>query len=168
MSSSIALYKPRDWARSFIGAQFWPSDWPERGKLGNYLAIYAVFDFVEPAFEVGLSIPGPGAAVAQAKFAYHIDAVAAQMQVLTDFEMAFDSGDLARPLPVIRISELNGPWLEARAKTAVATSHLRLRLRTDPLSLTVQHARELVGSVRQAVDQCPALWEMLRSSGHLN
>ena len=59
---STAVSKPADWTRSFVGAPYWPAVWPPRGpaKCAVNLALYAIFDFLNPALEVGLSIPGPG------------------------------------------------------------------------------------------------------------
>lgn len=168
VSRGTALNKPVDWTRSFVGPMFWPKHWPKRTTLGGWLAIYVIFDFVDPALEVGITVPGPGVAVAQAKWTEHLDHLAAQGQLLAeDYEIAFDSGDMARPSKVVNAKALDADWLGTVTAAAGLTSHLRLRLRTDPLSLTVQTARMMVLSVRDAVELCPALWDMLRASGHL-
>jgi len=94
--------------------------------------------------------------------------VATQAALLADgFEMAFDTGDVARPTEVLAVKSVDAAWLGTIASSAVGVSHLRLRLRMDPLTLAIQDARELVGAGRQAVEQCPALWDMLSASGHL-
>lgn len=36
---STAVHRPAAWARSFVGAQYWPKTWPARGKLGTNLAL---------------------------------------------------------------------------------------------------------------------------------
>lgn len=168
-SSGVALNKPVDWTRSYVGPMFWPTSWPTRTRLGAWAAIYAIFDFIDPALEVGLTIPGPGAGVAQATWTGHFPAMVSELTQLPDtFEMAFDGGDVARPTKVVNIKLLDADWLQSVASAAVGTSHLRLRLRHDPLSITVQQGRELVKSIRSAVEQCPAIWDMLRSSKHLS
>jgi hypothetical protein len=169
MIVGTSVSKPTDWTRSFVGAQFWPETWPNRnGRLGANLGLYAAFDFLDPALEVGLSIPGPGAALAQQQWTPHLALVAEQLATLpSGFDLAFDAGDPARPSKQVATSTVDAAWLGSVAGAAVGTSHLRLRRRTDPLSLTIQEARELLGEVRVAVESCPALWEALRSSGHL-
>jgi hypothetical protein len=126
------------------------------------------FDFVNPALEIGLSIPGPGASAAQKTWGKHVDVVATQLHDLPgNFEVVFDVGDLARPTKVVSVADIDTPWLAAAASGAVNTSHLRVRSCVDPLSLTVQEAREKVVALKHAMEQCPAVWDMLRSSGHL-
>lgn len=167
-NSGTALNRPLDWTRSFIGAHFWPTSWPVRRRLGNYLALYAAFDFIEPALDIGLSIPGPGAAAAQAAWTPHLDEVAKQFTALSEeFTVAFDVGDVARPTREIAAKDVDMGWLGTTVAGAVNTSHLRLRTRIDPLRLTVQLAREKMTAAREAVEACPGLWKMLVASGHL-
>ncbi|KGH48639.1 hypothetical protein IN07_01385 [Modestobacter caceresii] len=65
--------KPTDCTRGWLGAQFWPKAWPQRhGRLGSNLALYVLFDFLNPALEVGLSIPGPGVAAVQPGWPDHL------------------------------------------------------------------------------------------------
>lgn len=38
--TSTAVTKPREWTRGHAGAQFWPKDWPTRGKVGANLSLH--------------------------------------------------------------------------------------------------------------------------------
>ena len=52
--ASTSVSKPSDWTRSYVGAPYWPEAWPKRGtaKSAANLALYAIFDFLNPAVEV--------------------------------------------------------------------------------------------------------------------
>lgn len=165
-----SVSKPGDWVRSFLGVQFWPSGWPDRQtKPGLNTALYAIFDFIDPALEVGLSIACPGLAVAQETWSPSIEAVAQEFNTMlpSDVEVVLDSGDVARPVRLARADVVDVAWFESVLASATTTAHLRLRSRTDPLSLTVQDARERLISMRDLVSSCSELWAMLRSAGYV-
>lgn len=86
--ASTSVSKPADWTRSFVGAPYWPASWPSRGsKNAANLALYAIFDFLDPALEVGLSIPGLGAAFMQQHWAPHLPDLASQISALDQYEV---------------------------------------------------------------------------------
>lgn len=164
-SSGVALAKPNDWTRSYVGAQFWPTSWPRRSKAGNSLALYAAFNFLDPALEVGLAIPGPGVGVAQDRWGPFSDAVASELANLpAHYELVLDAGDIARPARVSPASAVDSIWMTGATASATSTAHLRVRTSVDPFALTVDQAREAVVAMRDALEPCTALWAMLRST----
>ncbi len=154
-----AISKPTDWTRGWVGVQFWPRTWPERQGRGSGLALYVLFDFLNPALEVGLSIPGPGVAVAQSAWPDHLGKfVAALHQLPPGYEVVVDSGDVARPAHDRDAATVDEEWFSGTMSSLTTNAHLRLRRRVDPLQATVQQARELVLAVRADLDGMPDAW----------
>jgi hypothetical protein len=159
--------RPVDWTRSFVARQFWPEVWPARTKQGANLALYGLFDFVTPAFEAGITIPGAGVAAAQAKWPPHLPAIAAEINALSDsYEIAIDLGDIARPARCRPAAEVDLDWLKNSLASMVTTAHFRIRQRVNPLSITVQSARELVTEVKEVLS-LPAFAALLLDGGYL-
>jgi hypothetical protein len=165
--ASNSVSKPTDWARSFVGAQYWPESWPSRGKAGTSLSLYAVFDFVDPALEVGLSIPGPGAAAAQQKWPAFLKPLAQELSQLDDFDLVLDSGDLARPTRTISCADVDEAWLSSVCGQMVNVAHLRLRRRVPVETVTAQQAREEIATVQAACLKCETLWQLFASTSHV-
>src|SRR6202035_2162154 len=91
---------------------YWPAAWPPRGpKNAANLALYAIFDFLNPALEVGLSIPGPGAALAQQHWTPHLPDLARELPALDRYELVLDGGDFARPVRTRAATDLTEDWL---------------------------------------------------------
>jgi hypothetical protein len=168
--SSTSVSKPAGWTRGFVGAQYWPTAWPARsGKLGAGLALYGIFDFINPGFETGLSIPGPGAAAAATHWTPHLTALAEQLRTLTGCDIVLDSGDVTRPTKEIQTADVTEDWLTAVLGSLVNSAHLRIRRRTSVATLTVQEARTMIHDDRAALDQGGgALWELLNATGHID
>jgi hypothetical protein len=166
--TSTAVNKPREWTRGHAGAQYWPKGWPTRGKVGANLCLYAAFDFLDPALEIGLSIPGPGAAAAQSAWNKHFDALAAGLNELHGLEIVADSGELTRPTRTMEAGAVTAASLGQVAAVFVTTAHLRLRRRLDVRSLTVGDARDALLDVRDQAEACAALWSALEASGHIS
>lgn len=164
---STSVNKPNDWARSFVGAQYWPAAWPNRGKIGTNLSLYAIFDFLTPALEVGLSIPGSGAAAAQQNWLPFLKPLAEELAQLDDFELVLDGGDLARPSRTILCADVDEAWLYAVCGQMVNVAHLRLRRRLPVETVSVQQAREEIAAIEAACIKCPTLWKMLASTAHV-
>jgi len=164
---STSVNKPNDWARSFVGAQYWPAAWPNRGKIGTNLSLYAIFDFLAPALEVGLSIPGPGAAAAQQNWLPFLKPLAEELAQLDEFELVLDGGDLARPSRTILCADVDEAWLYAVCGQMVGVAHLRLRRRLPVETVSVQQAREEIAAVEAACLKCPTLWQLLASTAHV-
>ncbi len=165
--TSTAVSKPREWTRGHAGAQYWPKDWPTRRKVGANLSLYAAFDFVDPALEVGLSIPGPGAAAAQSAWAQHLDALAEGLNKLQGLEVVADSGEITRPTKTIEPGAVTAAGLSGISAVFVTTAHLRLRRRLDVRALSVGDARDALLDVRDQATACEPLWHALRASGHI-
>ena len=166
--------KPLDWTRSWLGVQLWPDTWPKRtGRAGANVALYVLFDFVDPAVEVGLSIPGPNVATAQSQWATRLpDMLAAAARTLPDaYAVVRDTGDLARPpLPngAVSLPEADSAWAAAAIATMVGTAHLRLRRRLDPLNVEVQDVRLALLETRDLLTAVgDPLWDLLRSVGYI-
>ena len=166
--ASTSASKPSDWTRSFVGAPYWPAAWPPRGpKNAANLAIYAIFDFLNPALEVGLSIPGPGAALAQQHWASHLPDLARELSALDRYELVLDAGDFARPVRTCAATDLTEDWLTSACAAMVGPAHLRLRRRLTIETVTVQQAREALAGVHQACSSASALWAALHKTGHI-
>jgi hypothetical protein len=166
--ASTSASKPADWTRSFVGAPYWPAAWPTRGpKNAANLALYAIFDFLDPALEVGLSIPGLGAAFMQQHWTPHLPALASQISALDQYELVLDTGDLARPVRTSAASDVTEDWLASACAGMLSAAHLRLRQRLTIETVTVQQAREALGTVQQACRSVPALWKALHNTGHI-
>jgi hypothetical protein len=166
--ASTSVSKPADWTRSFVGAPYWPSAWPARGpKNAANLALYAIFDFRDPALEVGLSIPGLGATLIQQHWAPHLPELASQISALDQYELVLDAGDLARPVLTSAAADVQEDWLATACAKMLNAAHLRLRQRLTIETVTVQQAREALGTVQQACNSVPALWKALHNSGHI-
>ena len=166
--ASTSVSKPSDWTRSYVGAPYWPKAWPNRGpKNAANLALYAIFDFLNPALEVGLSIPGPGAAFAQQHWAPHLKDLARELSALDRYELVLDAGDFARSVRTIAAADVTKEWLASACAEMVGAAHLRLRQRLAIETVTVQQAREALGGVQQACSSAPALWEALHNTGHI-
>ncbi|WP_336031006.1 hypothetical protein [Geodermatophilus sp. FMUSA9-8] len=170
MNAGGSMTKPTDWTRGWIGAAFWPQVWPTRGTKGASLAQYALFDFLEPALEIGLSIPGPGVAAAQKNWSPHLAAVATALNGLPDhYELVVDGGDLARPSRAIPAAAVDADWLTAAVNVLLGTAHLRLRRRSDPLHATVQAAREMLVELRDDLLKVgEPLWDMLATVEYIH
>lgn len=166
MGLGTSASRPVDWTRSFIARQYWPKSWPTREKAGANTALYALFDFVDPGFEVGLSIPGPGVAAAQSKWSDHLSELAAAITPLdSSFEFLVDGGDIARPTQVLAPSEVSEDWLQSMLSAMGTTSHLRIRRRSDALNLTVQFAREEFRTLQESVSNS-AVRDLLAAAGY--
>lgn len=162
--------KPTDWTRGWLGAQFWPKTWPQRhGRLGANLALYALFDFLDPALEVGLSIPGPGVAAAQAQWPDLLaKLVVALRELPAGYELVVDPGDVSRPTRVQDAATVDEDWFSGTISVLTTTAHLRLRRRVDPLQATVQQARELIRGLRDELDTIGDVWwDVVRAVGYL-
>jgi hypothetical protein len=166
--ASTAASKPADWTRSFVGAPYWPSAWPTRGpKNAANLALYAIFDFLDPALEVGVSIPGLGAAFMQQHWTPHLPDLAGQLPALDQYELVLDAGDLARPIRTCAGADITEEWLASACAGMLSAAHLRFRQRLAIETVTVQQAREALGGVQRACSSVPALWEALHNTGHI-
>jgi hypothetical protein len=166
--TSTSVGKPADWTRSFVGAPHWPAAWPSRGpKNAANLALYAIFDFLNPALEVGLSIPGPGAAFAQQHWTPHLPDLASELSALNQYELALDAGDLARPNRACAATDVTEDWLTSACAAMVGPAHLRLRRRLTIETVTVQQAREALAGVQEACISIPALWTALCKTHHI-
>jgi len=165
--SSTSVSRPAEWSRSFIGGVYWPKDWPARGKPGTNLALYTLFDFLNPAVEVGLSIPGPGVAAAQDKWTAQLGDLVEDLTSLVEFEVVVDTGDVARPTMHRPAPDVDVHWLTVACATLVTTGHLRIRRRLPVESVSVQGTREAVGELQDRLSECGALWQLLGSTSHV-
>ena len=167
--ASTSVSRPSDWTRSFAGAPYWPKAWPKRGtaKSAANLALYAIFDFLNPALEVGLSIPGPGSAAAQQHWAPHLPELATRLAALGTYELALDTGDFARPSKIMAAADVTEGWLMAACGAMVGAAHLRIRHRMDIETVTVQQARKAVAGMQQACEAIPVLWTALTQSSQI-
>jgi hypothetical protein len=163
--------KPTDWTRGWLGVQFWPKAWPQRqGRLGANLALYVLFDFLDPALEIGLSIPGPGVAAAQSNWPEHLPKlVDALHQLPAGYELVVDPGDVSRPTRTQDVATVDEEWFAETMAVLTTTAHVRLRRRVDPLKATVQQARELLLDLREDLDGVgDAWWNVVRAVGYIN
>ena len=167
--ASTSVSKPSDWTRSYVGAPYWPKIWPQRGpaKYGVNLALYAIFDFLNLALEVGLSIPGPGAAQAQQHWTPYLPDLAKELTALDAHELARDTGDFARPASVTATADVTDGLLVSACTAMTGTAHLRIRRRLAVETLTVQQVREELSELQATCLAVPTLWEMLHSTGHI-
>src|SRR5262249_48719077 len=149
-----------DWRRGWIGVLLWPEGWPQRqGKQLGYTALYIVFDFVNPAVEVGFNIPGAGVGATQAAWPPVLAAFAEAGQTLGDrYELVTDTGDLANPTAVSPAATVDTEWLLARMGTMTTTARMRLRRRVDPLTVTVSQVRDLVLALRDDINSIADNW----------
>jgi hypothetical protein len=166
--SSTAVSKPKEWTRGFAGAQYWPQQWPTRGKPGMNLALYAIFDFMEPGLELGLSIPGPGVAAAQQAWTPNLNGLAADLNGLRGLEIVVDTGDVSRPTRVIAPGGVSEELLSGVCSVLTNTAHLRFRRRLDVSQVTVLQARDALRDVRDQMHACPSLWKALKTSRHID
>jgi hypothetical protein len=164
--ASTSVSKPTEWTRSFVGAQYWPKAWPSRGKAGTNLALYCLFDFVDPAVEIGLSIPGPGSAAAQEKWAPYATTLA-DVARDNDLEVRIDVGDIAKPRHSVRSTDVTDEWLTSRYSDLIGTAHFRLCTRLEVQSITVEAARQAIGSLKTTLESAPKVFEMAASTGHV-
>jgi hypothetical protein len=75
-----------------------------------------LFDFIEPAFEVGLSVSGVSVEAAQSSWPPHLDGLAALLNgLMADWTVVVDSGDVARPRHQKLAGELDSAWLQTRS-----------------------------------------------------
>ncbi|WP_164700213.1 hypothetical protein [Modestobacter sp. KNN46-3] len=162
--------KPTDWTRGWVGVEFWPKEWPKRhGKLGSHLSLYMLFDFLDPALEVGLSIPGPGVAAAQVHWQDLLaKLVVALRELPAGYELVVDPGDVSRPTRVQDAATVDEDWFSGTISVLTTTAHLRLRRRVDPLQATVQQARELMLGLRDELNAIGDVWwDLVRAVGYL-
>ena len=167
--ASTSVSKPSDWTRSYAGAPYWPKAWPKRGnaKSAINLALYAIFDFLNPAMEVGLSIPGPGAAAAQQQWAPHLNDLATELGALDGYELVLDTGDLAPSARSVAAADVTKQWLASACAAMVGAAHLRLRRRLDVETVTVQQVREALAGIQNACRAVPALWAALAKTSQI-
>ena len=168
VGTSIA--KPVDWTRSFIGRQFWPTAWPTRapGRLGANLSLYVLFDFMNPGFECGLSIPGPGVAAAQQTWMEQLPMVATGISALGNgFDVVVDVGDVARPTRIRTPPEVDAGWLQGSLASLTNPAHLQLRCRTGALDLTIQSARQLLHDVMKGVERAELVGALRKNTAYL-
>lgn len=164
-----AANRPSDWTRSFIARQYWPATWRQRTKAGNNVALYGLFDFLDPAFECGLSIPGTGVAAAQQKWTPFLAELATSLAGLgDDYEVVLDLGDVARPARMQAAAHVDAAWLQTALASLVTSAHLRVRRRVDALSITVQHARELLTELCTAALDAAGVWAVIEASGYVD
>lgn len=160
--------RPSDWTRSFVARQYWPSTWRERTKAGSNVALYGLFDFLDPAFECGISVPGPGVTAAQQKWTPCLPDLASSLTALgEDYEIVVDTGDIARPARSHPATQVDEAWLQASVSSLVGSAHFRIRRRVDALSITVQQARTLLKELRAAALAADGLWQVLEASGYV-
>lgn len=167
--ASTSVSKPSDWTRSYVGAPYWPEAWPKRGtaKSAANLALYAIFDFLNPAVEVGLSIPGPGVAAAQQQWAPHLNDLARELSALDRYELVLDTGDFARSARSIAAADVTKEWLASACAAMVGAAHLRLRRRLDVETVAVQQVREALAGIQNACRAVPALWAALAKTSQI-
>ncbi len=164
-TSGLGWTRPQDWVRDFVAASYWPRSWPARSKNSDVIALYVLFDFVDPAIEVGYVQSPPNAATAQQHWQPHYGTLATELAVLDDdYSVAVDNGDWTSPAAAAPVHEADAAWLGALGGYA----HLRLRRRVDISSVTDTAAVVLLlEGVRRAVEQCPSLQAMLRATQQL-
>lgn len=166
---STSVSRPSDWTRSYAGAPYWPEAWPKRGtaKSAVNLALYAIFDFLNPAVEVGLSIPGPGAAAAQQQWAPYLNDLERDLSVLDRYELVLDAGDFARSARSVAAVDVTKEWLASACAAMVGAAHLRLRRRLDIETVTVQQVREALADLQDVCRTVPALWAALAETSQV-
>ena len=166
--ASTAAGKPADWTRSFVGAPYWPAAWPERrsAKYAVNLALYAIFDFLDPALEVGISIPGPGAASAQQHWTptWSIWSGNCGRLISTNWCSTPRFRTAGRSSAAADVTE---EWLASAFAGMLNSAHLRLRLRLDIETVTVQQAREALAGIQYACRAVPALWAALAKTSQI-
>lgn len=164
-TSGLGWTRPQDWPRDFLAAPFWPQDWPERTKSSDAIALYVLFDFINPAVEVGYVQSPPNTAAAQQKWHPHYPALADQLaQVTGEYSVAVDAGDWTTPAAEAPVAEADAQWFTGLGPI----THLRVRRRLDFITVTTTEVvREVVRDVRRGVEGCPALHAMLRDTKQL-
>ncbi len=162
-TNGLGWTRPQDWTRDFLAAPYWPNDWPQRTKT-DAIALYVLFDFINPAVEVGY-VQSPANTAAQQKWQPHLAALAGQLGGLgDDWSVVVDSGDWTAPAAQLPAHEADARWLEGLG----GYTHLRLCRRLDFTTVTTtQVVREALAQVKAAVEACPALAAMLHDSGQL-
>lgn len=164
-TNGLGLTRPQDWARDFVAAPYWPKAWPKRAVQSDYIALYVLFDFINPAVEVGYVQSPRSAARAQQAWNPHFPALADQLAKLRDdYTIAVDTGAWTAPAAQTPVHEANAAWLAGLS----GYQHLRLRRRLDITAVSSPDVvREAVLELRSDVETCPALHDMLRDSGQL-
>lgn len=164
-TSGMGWTRPQDWVRDFVAAPYWSRRWPDRSKNSDAIALYVLFDFMNPAVEVGYVQSPPNAAAAQQYWQPHYGALATELAALSnDYSVAVDNGDWTTPAASAPVHEADAAWLGALG----GYGHLRLRRRLDVAAVAATQAvAELVDETRLAVEQCPALHTMLKASQQL-
>jgi hypothetical protein len=158
---------PQDWAKTLVAA-FWPNHWSRRTskKSPDHIALYVMFDFFNPAVEVGYvqSPPSTPAAVPPS-WRQHFDTLADQLAGIKNsgYTVAADNGDWPKPFAETPATAATAQWLSGLGPF----THLRLHRRLDVADVTTTLVRETMLEVRDVVDACPALHEALRSTNQL-
>jgi hypothetical protein len=168
LPGGTSIGKPTDWRRGWMGILLWPQSWPERkGKQAPYTALYLVFDFVNPAVEVGFSIPGPGVGLVQKEWPPHLPAFVKAIAALAhSYELVTDNGDLAVPTRGTTSDAVDEAWMASAMATMTTTAHLRLRRRVDPFDVTVTQVRDLLLQLQADVESMgDAVWNLTSSVG---
>jgi hypothetical protein len=129
--------------------------------------LYAIFDFLDPALEVGLSIPGLGAAFMQEHWTPHLLDLARQLSAFNQYELVLDAGDFARSVRTTAAADVTQDWLASACARMLNAAHLRIRQRLAITTVTVQEARIALGGVQHACRSAPALWKVLHNTGHI-
>ena len=122
-------------------------------------------DFLNPAVEVGLSIPGPGVAAAQQQWAPQLNDLARELSVLDQYELVLDTGDFARSVRSLAAADVTEARLASTCAAMVGAAHLRLKRRLNLETVAVQQVGEALAGVQAACRGVPALWAALAKTG---
>ena len=150
-----------------VAAAYWPNNWPVRaGKNSAYVVLYVMFDFINPAIEVGFSIPGAGAAATRAAWPTVVPAAVAAVRCLhRGYELVSDSGDLAAPTATIATQVVDADWFDDRTGAMTGSGRVRLRRRdANPMTATVKQVHDMLIELRDDIASMGAGWWGLVSS----
>lgn len=75
----LSWIKPQDWVRAWLAASFWPRNWPKRRVANDQIAFYVLFDFINPAVEVGYVQSPANASAISSHWQPHYEALALQL-----------------------------------------------------------------------------------------
>lgn len=97
----------------------------------------------------------------------HAPALAGQLNTLAGYEVVADNADPAGPRQCTQAQQVTPAWLVHTFGRLPGTSRLRLRRRIDLTDINIARAQGLLIQLEHAIDQCPALWDMLAASNQI-
>ncbi len=121
---SLSVGNPGNWGTTYIMLPFWPTTWPARSGKSIQVVLYVMFDFVNPAVEVGYFQATTAYSTAKNSWQPLAADLATEIARLpAEYQVSVSDGDYTNREEFRSAPEVEGDWLAE----AVAT-HRRITI----------------------------------------